>query len=133
MIDTVKIIKTKFYPCTATKPRKIIATGGADDRLSRSIDMDDCNMDGSHLLTARALMEQLGWTGELIGGYHGDGMYWAVITLAFYTRHVSREPYAPETDPDALPCLSEACDRVACNECTDVDGNCCDCPCHHKS
>lgn len=67
------------------------------------------------------------------GGEPGEfaGALWVFLKDWFDGAHVRMGEWAELAGPDhEEKCQSAACAMSKHDECTDVDGNCCDCSCH---
>ena len=65
----MQTITTKFFRATNTKPARIEAITSSGLCIWHSTTNDD---DSGHAAAARALMVELGWTGEMVGGALGN-------------------------------------------------------------
>jgi len=71
----MKAISTKYHGATDTKGSRISARDCDGNRVFVS-HHTALGQEDSHKRAVRALMEKMGWDGELIGGYVGSGMVW---------------------------------------------------------
>jgi len=78
----MKAIVTKFHGPTDTKGSRISASDSDGNRvfLSKDHSLSDHEAHGK---AARALLDKMGWQGELIGGYVKDGMVWVFANSSY--------------------------------------------------
>jgi len=75
----MKVIETRIVPATDTKPTRIKAVAG---KLSNTCILNDnYSLENNHGYIAQVLAEELGWTGEFIGGHTNDGMVWVMNSI----------------------------------------------------
>ncbi len=71
-------ITTTYKGPTNFKPARIIAQSASGIRLTCSIDQEK-NIDHSHAIACEALMQKLGWQGEMLGGSTKSSMVWVFL------------------------------------------------------
>ena len=74
----MKAISTTYKGATDTLPGRLIAREPDGKRLTMPYP-DDMDTEDAHRAAAEALRDRLGWTGELIGGWTGQGYVFVFV------------------------------------------------------
>lgn len=73
-----KAIRTRYSGPTDTRGSRITADDGDGNRISLSREFDN-TVNGSHRTAAYALMDKMGWTGAIVGGWFKNDCYWVFV------------------------------------------------------
>jgi hypothetical protein len=96
-----KAIRTRYVPCTNTKPSRIVAQDGDGHRVSVSYD-DALTSDDAHRLAAQKLMDKMQWNHhDLHAGGYGHDNYWVMVPRAA-TETTAAPATATATFPTAV-------------------------------
>lgn len=79
-------ITTKFVGPTNVRGSRVVADAGDKRRLIVSWD-HSLNSENNHRAAALALRDKLGWTGDLVGGWHENIGLWVFVDSPYGPKH----------------------------------------------
>lgn len=83
-----KAITVKYLPCTNNRGSRVKATAEGGHSVTLSWDYGLEGMSANRDAAVRALCTKLGWTGEYVAGYQGNG-HWVYVEVDRWSEKIS--------------------------------------------